>query len=117
MSKSKIREYDVAIIGDENLALGFRLAGTRKVFEIPKGVDEAKLTRKYLMELLENPNIGLIIIHEKFARHVEDIISEYKGVNTPIILSVPGIEGPMHPDVKEYYKQYVKKIIGFGVEF
>ncbi|RLG72871.1 MAG: hypothetical protein DRO08_02740 [Thermoprotei archaeon] len=113
----RIKKYGVAIIGDENLIIGFRLAGVKKVYEISKGSDEHELVRKYLKEALEDPKIGVIIMHEKYGKHVEDIVSEYKGKNIPIILYVPGIEGPMHPDVKEYYKQYVKKVIGFAVEF
>lgn len=113
----KIEKYNIAIIGDENLAIGFRLTGVKKVYEIPKNADERKLARKYLKEILENPKIGVIIIHEKFSKHVEDIVLEYKGKNIPIVVYVPGIEGPAHPDVKEYYKQYVKKVIGFTVEF
>ena len=41
----RIKKYGVAIIGDENLIIGFRLAGVKKVYEIPKGSDERKLVR------------------------------------------------------------------------
>mgnify|MGYP000613182565 CR=1 FL=1 len=32
----RIKKYGVAIIGDENLIIGFRLAGVKKVYEILK---------------------------------------------------------------------------------
>ena len=65
----RIKKYGVAIIGDENLIIGFRLAGVKKVYEISKGSDECKLVRKYLKEVLEDPKIGVIIMHEKFSKH------------------------------------------------
>ncbi|MCB9362847.1 hypothetical protein H6504_05410 [Candidatus Woesearchaeota archaeon] len=49
---------EIAIIGDAQFALGFRLAGVRKVFE----TEDAE---KVLEELLEDTAVGLVIISEK----------------------------------------------------
>jgi len=116
--KGKIKEYGIAVVGDENLVLGFRLAGISKVYEVSGSEDEVrKKVRKYVSELLEDPEVGVIILQDTLEKHVEDILETYMGKSVPVVVSVPGIEGPTHPDVKEYYKQYVKRIIGFAVEF
>jgi len=116
--RGKIREYGIAVVGDENLVLGFRLAGLSKVYEVSGPEDEVKKNvRKYVSELLEDPEIGVIVLQDTFEKYVEDILEAYRGKSVPVVVSVPGIKGPIHPDVKEYYKQYVKRIIGFAVEF
>ncbi len=117
-ARGKIREYEIAVVGDENLVLGFRLAGLPKVFEVSGSEEKVRKTvRKHVSELLEDPKIGVIILQDNFEKYVEDIILTHRGKISPIIVSVPGIKGPIHPNVKEYYKQYVKRIIGFAVEF
>jgi len=116
--RGKIKEYRIAVVGDENLVLGFRLAGLSKAYEVSGSEDEVrKKVRKYVSELLEDPEVGVIILQDTLEKHVEDILETYRGKSVPVVISVPGIKGPIHPDVKEYYKQYVKKIIGFAVEF
>ncbi len=117
-TRGKIREYEIAVVGDENLVLGFRLAGLSKVFEVSGSEDRVrKMVRKHVSELLGDPKIGVIILQDSFEKYVEDLILAHRGKISPIIVSMPGIKGPIHPDVKEYYKQYVKRIIGFAVEF
>jgi len=116
--RGKIREYGIAVVGDENLVLGFRLAGLSKVYEVSGSEDEIKKkVRKYVSELLEDPEIGVIVLQDTFKKYVEDLLEAYRGKSIPVVVSIPSIKGPIHPDVKEYYKQYVKRIIGFAVEF
>ena len=51
--RGKIREYGIAVVGDENLVLGFRLAGLSKVYEVSGSEDKVKKkVRKYVSELL-----------------------------------------------------------------
>ncbi len=118
--RGKIREYGIAVVGDENLVLGLRLAGLSKTYEVEASASESEIrkkVRKYITEIIHDPKIGIIILQDTFEKYVEDILEDLRGKSIPIIVTVPGIEGPLHPNVKEYYKQYVKRIIGFAVEF
>ena len=56
-------------------------------------------------------------MQDTFEKYVEDLLEAYREKSVPVVVSIPSIKGPIHPDVKEYYKRYVKRIIGFAVEF
>ena len=113
-----IKHLNIAVIGDEDLVSGLRLAGVSR-YHIIKGNHEAgEDVRKALTKLIGEPEVGIIAIQEDYTKYVEDLIAQVQeGKNlTPVIIEVPSKYGTKNQDVTEYYKAYVRKFIGFDIE-
>ena len=113
-----MRQLDIAVIGDEELVNALRLAGVSRHYMIKDAHDAAENVRKALTELLAEPDIGIVIILEDYAQHVEDLISQVrkkKGA-TAVIVEVPSKFGTKHPDTREYYRGLIRESIGFEIE-
>jgi len=113
-----IRNLNIAIIGDEDLVSGLRLAGVKKYHVIKDGRDIREDIRKALTELIGDPDVGIIAIQEDYVKHVEDLIGQVREEKrlTPVIVEVPSKYGTKYQDAAEYYKSYVRKFTGFDIE-
>jgi vacuolar-type H+-ATPase subunit F/Vma7 len=111
-----IRQLEIAVIGDEDLVSGLRLAGVRRYRIVTEGDKEE--VRQALTELLEEPVVGIIVILEDYARHVADLISlaQERKTSPPVVIEVPSKYGTRYKDVAQYYKAYIRKFIGFDIE-
>lgn len=112
----QIRHLDIVVIGDEDLVNGLRLAGVRR-YHVIKG-DIGEEVRKALSEVMDEPNVGVIVILEDYVKYVEDLITQVKErkVLPPIIIEVPSKYGTRYEDITKYYKSYIRKFIGFDIE-
>lgn len=112
----KVRRLDIAIIGDEDLVSGLRLAGVRH-YRVIKEEDASEI-REALTEFMAEPDIGIIVILEDYAKHIEDLVAQAKEtkVSPPVIIEVPSKYGTRYEDVAKYYKAYIRKFIGFDIE-
>ncbi len=113
-----IRHLNIAVIGDEDLVSGLRLAGVSRYYVIKDNHDTAEEVRQALTELIGKPEIGIIAIQEDYSQYVGDLMTQVQeGTSlTPVIIEVPSKYGTKHEDVSEYYRAYIRKIIGFDVE-
>ena len=113
-----IQHLDVAVIGDEELVNAMRLAGVSKYHAIKGDHDVREDVRKALTDLLASPDVGIVVILEDYAQHVEDLITQVrkKKTTTPVIVEAPSKFGTKHPDVREYYRALIRESIGFEVE-
>ncbi len=112
----EVKHLDIAVIGDEDLVSGLRLAGVRRYRVIQD--DSADEVRQALTEFMEEPDIGIIVILEDYVRHAEDLIAqaqERKG-SPSVVIEVPSKRGTRYEDVAKYYKSYIRKFIGFDIE-
>lgn len=118
MSMMPVKHLGVAAIGDEELVSGLRLAGVSKYYVIKDSRGVREDVRKALTELMGEPDIGVVVILEKYAEYVEDLITQVRESKrmTPIIIEVPSKLGTEHPDIVGYYKTFVRKSIGFDIE-
>jgi len=86
---------EIALIGDRHTVYGFRLAGIRKTFLMEEIRKEG--AREILKELFSD-NIGIILVTEKVAEEIRNILEEVnkfrKGI-MPIILEIPDSGGPL----------------------
>lgn len=114
----QIRHLDIAVIGDEDLVNGLRLAGVRRYHIVKNDHDIAEEVRKALTEMMDEPNVGVIVILEDYMKHVEDLMAQVKErrVLPPIIIEVPSKYGTRYKDITKYYKSYIRKFIGFEIE-
>ena len=112
------KPLNIAIIGDEDLVNGLRLAGVAKYHVIKDDRDTEEDVREALTELIGEPEVGIIALQEDYVQYVEDLIVQVKEEKrlTPVIIEVPSKYGTKYKDVTEYYKQYVRKFTGFDVE-
>ena len=111
-----IRQLEIAVIGDEDLVSGLRLAGVRRYRTVTEGDREE--VRQALTELLDEPGVGIIVILEDYARHVADLVTQAQERKTspPVVIEVPSKYGTRYKDVTQYYKAYIRKFIGFDIE-
>jgi len=112
-----IKRLDIAVIGDEDLVNGLRLAGVRR-YHIVRGEDTGEEVRQALTEFIDEPNVGVIVILEDYMKHVEGVIAQVKErkVSPPVIIEVPSKYGTHYEDVTGYYKAYIRRFIGFEIE-
>ena len=114
----QLRHVDIAIIGDEDLVSGMRLAGVSRYFAIEDSENAGEDVRKALTGLLNEPSVGIVAIQEEYLKNVEDLIAriEQEKRTSPVIIGIPSKYGPEYKDVAKYYKEYIRKFIGFNVE-
>lgn len=113
-----IKHLNIAVIGDEDLVSALRLAGVSR-YHIIKGDNEIEEdVRRALTKLIGEPEVGIIVLQEDYAKYAKDLISQVQEEEklTPVIIEVPSKYGTKHGDVTEYYKTYIKKIIGFDIQ-
>jgi len=114
----QIRHLDIAVIGDEDLVNGLRLAGVRRYHMIKDDSDTGEAVREALTEMMDEPDVGVIVILEDYMKHIEDLIVQVRErkVLPPIIIEVPSKYGTRYKDITRYYKSYIRKFIGFDIE-
>ena len=115
---TSIRHLNIAVIGNEDLVSALRLAGVSRYHTIRDNHEAEENVRRTLTELIGEPEVGIIAIQEDYAKYAEDLITQVQEGEklTPVIIEVPSKYGTKHADVTEYYKTYIKKIIGFDIQ-
>ncbi len=103
----------VVVVGKEDMALGFSLAGVDEVFT-PHDEYEIK---KRIDKLLESPEIGVILLSERLAEKVRDHLDEKKKRKEdvyPVIVELPDKEGRIE-DKEDPLKDKIKRAVGIDV--
>ena len=100
----------IAVFGDNDTAIGFRLAGVHDVF-ITDGNEKETWNR-----ICERDDIGILFITEKTAEALGKYLKDYRiSHDTPIIVEIPDKKGRMKDHV-DYISHLVKKAVGVEVE-
>lgn len=107
----------IAVIGDQETAAGFRLAGVSEVYE-PKVGLEGDTVR--LLDKLTRDEIAVIIINESFTTETSvqekiKAINEKKQGVIPVIVTIPDKKGPSETKVDEI-GDLIKRAVGVAVE-
>ncbi|MGQ9545840.1 MAG: V-type ATP synthase subunit F [Dehalococcoidia bacterium] len=113
-----IQQLNIAVIGDEELVNALRLAGISRYHIAKDDRDVRENVRKTLTDLLAQPDVGIVILLEDYARYVEDLMVQARKRQgaTPVILEAPSKFGTKYPDVREYYRALIRESIGFDIE-
>ena len=102
----------IFVIGDGTTVTGFRLAGVTHGF-ITEDHEEAK---KKLLEIVNDRDIGLIILTEKLAEKLrEEIKSISEERMSPLIVEIPDKFGPIEKKV-DPLKELVKRAVGVEIK-
>ncbi len=104
---------EIAVIGDSNAAVGFRLAGLKRVFELENNVADTSLEELFT-SLYQDPRIGIIVMTGDLATRVKHLTKS--GERYPIVVEIPKLQAPRFPSAKEYYQKQTTGILGFGIE-
>jgi len=81
----------IAVIGDEDTANCFRLAG----FEDVRKVKDIEETKKCIDEIVGQKEFALIIISDVLANRIRSKINNItEEIKYPIIISIPSFDGP-----------------------
>jgi len=115
---TQIEHSNIAVIGDEDLVNGLRLAGVKRYHVIQDDNNVEEDVIKVLSELISEPDVGIIAIQEDYAKHAEDLVARVKEGKslTPIIIEIPSKFGTRYQDAAEYYRAFIRKFVGFDVE-
>ncbi len=91
---------EIAVIGDEEFLLGFRLAGIRKVVTVCEKDLEPKLN-----ELLKDRTVGILVMHnEDMDRLAPQLRRSLVESIEPVVISIGRVE---EVDLRERIKQAV----------
>jgi len=113
-----IKRLEIAVVGDEDTVNGLRLGGVRRYRIIEETGDVREQVRAAVSEFMDEPDIGIIAILEDYAETIEDIVARAreKKTSSVVIIEVPSKYGTRYEDINKYYKDYIRKIIGFDIE-
>ena len=95
----------IAVLGDRDTALGFKLAGAHEVYAFDDTPLEMERLKNKLRELVERGDVGIILIAERFAQRIE-----LPDVTIPIILQVPDKSGSKFGE--EALREIFRRAIG-----
>lgn len=95
----------IAVLGDSDTALAFKLAGVHEVYSFKETPLELERLRNKLRELVEREDIGIVLITERLAAKVE-----LPDVRFPIILQIPDKSGSAFGE--EAIREIVRRAIG-----
>jgi V/A-type H+-transporting ATPase subunit F len=100
----------IAVLCDNDTAVGFRLAGIQDVFITDGGEKEV------WNEISERDDIGILFVTEKIAETLGKYLKDYRVAHdTPIIVEIPDKKGRLKDHV-DFISQLIKKAVGVEVE-
>ncbi|WP_461863063.1 V-type ATP synthase subunit F [Thermococcus sp.] len=95
----------IIVMGDNDTALGFKLAGAHEVYSFGETSLDTERARNKIRELVERNDVGIILITERLAQKIE-----IPDVTFPIILQIPDKRGSLFGE--EQLREIVRKAIG-----
>ena len=112
------RILNIAVIGDDDLVNGMRFAGLSRYATISSHGQECDEVTKALSEFLDDSEIGLIGIQEKYVQFVRGLVDSINANNrtTPVIIELPSRCAESPDDAAKFYDSYAKNCIGFGIQ-
>jgi len=111
-----LKHLSMAVIGNDDLVKGLRLVGISRCYTIDEQ-NAREAVREALNKLLDQSDIGIIVILEDYASYADDLLAQIRESKklTPVIIEVPSKDGAKQDMVSEYYKAYIRKFIGFDI--
>jgi V/A-type H+-transporting ATPase subunit F len=101
----------IAIIGDTDTVVGFRLAGILK----SNTPSDATSARRTLLEFSGDPDVSIVIITERYAEEIRETIEEQSQRPYPVIVEIPDKRGHL-AEKESPLRRLVKRAIGVELE-
>lgn len=102
----------IAVIADQDTAIGFKLAGVGLIYSVTS-IEEAQ---RALERLSKRDDIGTIIITERLADNLRDIIKELYKKTSLIIVEIPDKYGPIEREV-DPIRELIRTTLGVEIKF
>ncbi|MEM3713376.1 MAG: V-type ATP synthase subunit F [Nitrososphaeria archaeon] len=99
----------IALIADFDTVIGFKLAGLKEAYIAENDIQAEKI----LNRLIDEKDIGIIIITESLANKLRSQIRQFYGKIMPIIVEIPDKLGPS-PTI-EFIRDLVRRTVGVEV--
>lgn len=105
-----VKKYKIAVVGNTQLALGFRLAGIAEAYDFANPAESEKLMR----ELMQREDIGLIITTSKVLRGIRDrkLSENISNSVLPMVIEVPDYKEEGQPDT---LRKLIMRAIGIDI--
>jgi len=102
----------VSVIADRDTVSGFALTGIKDLY----AVDNREEAKESLAEVMQNPDIGVIIITERYAHSLEDDIKRHREEKPlyPLIIEIQDKKGPMKKE--DPIRALIKRAVGLDIE-
>ena len=112
------KRLGLAVIGGEDLVNGMRLAGITRCRVVQDERQAGAEIREALAALVEDPGVAIIVIQEEHAAAVATEIARLREARryVPVVLPVPSRRGTRQGDAHLYYRELLRKFIGFDIE-
>jgi len=112
------QELGIAVIGDEDLVSGMRLAGVSRYHIVMDNADSGEDVRKAVLSFINDSNVGVIAIQEDYQPFVDEITAGLRREKRvlPVIVEVPSKRGTEQGDVALHYRTFIRRFVGFDVE-
>ncbi len=96
------------VIGDHDMATGFRLVGINGV-----EVSSVETAKEALFKAIERKDLSIVLISEEFSSQIRPDIDKLRSErNLPVILEIPGSKGP---SAEVRLSDFVGKVLGMKV--
>lgn len=97
---------EIAVVADPHVATAFRLAGIKRTYETGN-------SQQRLAALLQDDDIGLIIITESLADECRSLIDQQRASPRmlPLIVEVPDFSGPKRSRIDDM-SRIIKRALG-----
>lgn len=102
----------ICVVGDKDTVTGFRLAGIPKIHV----VQNAEELIVVLRQVINEPEIGLVIVSEQLAKNVgKEIDMLMEGRMYPILLQIPGKQGNPE-DRMDPIQNAIRRAVGIDIK-
>jgi vacuolar-type H+-ATPase subunit F/Vma7 len=111
------KRLTLAVIGGEDLVNGMRLAGVTRC-RIVADERQAVDIREALAAFAGDPGVAIIVIQEEHAAVVSAELERLREArrHVPVVLPVASRSAARQLDARQYYREYLRKFIGFDIE-
>ncbi|UCF08251.1 MAG: V-type ATP synthase subunit F [Thermoplasmata archaeon] len=102
----------VSVIGDRDTVMGFGLTGIKDLYAA--GDREAAINA--LDEVMQNPDMGVVIITERYAHSLEDEIRKWREEKPlyPLIVEIEDKKGPVTRE--DPIRLLIKRAVGLDMK-
>jgi len=107
----------LAVIGGEDLVNGMRLAGVTRCRVVTDERQAAEVSEA-LAAFADDPGVAIIVIQEEHAAGVTAELERLREArrHVPVVLPVASRAATRQLDARKYYREYIRKFIGFDIE-
>ncbi len=105
-----VNKYKIAIVGNTQLALGFKLSGVAEAYS----VKDASESEKKMRELMQRDDIGLIITTSKVLKEIRDrkLAEMISDSVLPMVIEVSDYKEVGEPDT---LRRLIMRAIGIDI--